>query len=181
MYTSALLVDTRAKDIRAILRNILDQRIDRDPFPAYGRGDSHVIDAGAPGNTGEVDIAMVEAGATEHGHRLVEAGAQVSDEATVARGLEEAKAYIGQLIDMQLELREATVEKGDSLLLYTDGVIEATNREGEPYGMSRLRRVFEAVADESVHTIRDRLMDDVSSWLASQSDDIALLVARQLN
>jgi polyribonucleotide nucleotidyltransferase len=49
---------------------------------------------------------MVEAGATENGVRLVEEGAPPSDEATVARGLEEAKAYIGTLIDLQNELAE---------------------------------------------------------------------------
>ena len=76
-------------------------------FPTYEQLDAAVFDlvvAGKRNDKGEVDIAMVEAGATEDGYRLVEAGAQPSDEATVARGLEEAKAHIGTLIDMQLEL-----------------------------------------------------------------------------
>ena len=78
-------------------------------FPTYKALDNAVFDlivAGKRNDKGEVDIAMVEAGATENGYRLVEAGQQASDEATVARGLEEAKAYIGTLIDMQLELLE---------------------------------------------------------------------------
>jgi polyribonucleotide nucleotidyltransferase len=49
---------------------------------------------------------MVEAGATENGQRHVANGQPPSDEETVARGLEEAKAYIGTLIDLQLELRD---------------------------------------------------------------------------
>ena len=76
-------------------------------FPTYEQLDAAVFDlvvAGKRNDKGEVDIAMVEAGATEEGYRLVEAGAQPSDEATVARGLEEAKAHIGTLIDMQLDL-----------------------------------------------------------------------------
>ncbi|MFB3099043.1 MAG: polyribonucleotide nucleotidyltransferase, partial [Acidimicrobiia bacterium] len=79
------------------------------PFPTYEALDNAVFDlivAGKRNGEGDVDIAMVEAGATENGYRLVEAGQQASDEATVARGLEEAKAYIGTLIDMQLELLE---------------------------------------------------------------------------
>ncbi|RPI26095.1 MAG: polyribonucleotide nucleotidyltransferase [Actinobacteria bacterium] len=64
-----------------------------------------IVVAGKRNPSGEIDIAMVEAGATEHGYRLVVAGAQASDEATVARGLEEAKSYIAALIDLQLELR----------------------------------------------------------------------------
>ena len=78
-------------------------------FPTFEQLEDAVFDlvvAGKKNDDGEVDIAMVEAGATEHGYRLVEAGAQASDEATVARGLEEAKGHIATLIDMQLELLE---------------------------------------------------------------------------
>jgi polyribonucleotide nucleotidyltransferase len=78
-------------------------------FPTYEQLEDAVFDlvvAGKRNEKGEVDISMVEAGATENGYRLVEAGAQASDEATVAQGLEESKAYIATLIDMQLELLE---------------------------------------------------------------------------
>ena len=80
------------------------------PFPTYEQLEDAVFDlvvAGKRNDSGEVDIAMVEAGATEDGYRLVQDGQQASDEATVARGLEEAKGYIATLIDMQLELLEA--------------------------------------------------------------------------
>jgi polyribonucleotide nucleotidyltransferase len=79
-------------------------------FPTYEQLEDAVFDlvvAGKRNDTGDVDIAMVEAGATENGYRLVKDGQQASDEATVARGLEEAKSYIATLIDMQLELLEA--------------------------------------------------------------------------
>ena len=44
-------------------------------------------------------------GSTVNGVRLAQDGAPTSDEAAVARGLEESKQYIAQFIDMQLELR----------------------------------------------------------------------------
>ena len=78
------------------------------PFPTYEQLEDAVFDlvvAGKRNEAGEVDIAMVEAGSTENGHRLVAAGNPASDEATVARGLEEAKGHIGTLIDLQLELK----------------------------------------------------------------------------
>jgi polyribonucleotide nucleotidyltransferase len=80
------------------------------PFPTYEQLEGAVFDlvvAGKRNDKGEIDIAMVEAGATENGYRLVEAGAQASDEDTVARGLEESKGYIATLIDLQLQLRDA--------------------------------------------------------------------------
>jgi len=78
-------------------------------FPTFEQIDDAVFEiivAGKRGESGDIDIAMVEAGATENGYRLVAAGAQPSNEATVAEGLEVAKGHIATLIDMQLELRE---------------------------------------------------------------------------
>ena len=63
-----------------------------------------LVVAGKRNASGEIDIAMVEAGATENGYRHVAAGQAPSDEATVARGLEVAKGHIATIIDLQLEL-----------------------------------------------------------------------------
>jgi len=76
-------------------------------FPTEADLDESVFElivAGRRNDGGEIDIVMVEAGATEDGLRLVAEGDQPSDEETVARGLEEAKGYIAQLVDLQLEL-----------------------------------------------------------------------------
>jgi len=79
------------------------------PFPTYEQGEEAVFEivvAGKRNAAGSIDISMVEAGASEEGYRMVLAGAQPSDEATVAGGLEVAKEYIAALIDLQLELAE---------------------------------------------------------------------------
>jgi polyribonucleotide nucleotidyltransferase len=77
-------------------------------FPTFEELEESVFEivvAGKRNAAGEIDIAMVEAGATEHGHRMVDGGQPPSDEESITRGLEEAKAYIAQIIDMQVELR----------------------------------------------------------------------------
>ncbi|MCL1587419.1 MAG: polyribonucleotide nucleotidyltransferase [Actinomycetia bacterium] len=79
------------------------------PFPTYDQGDESVFEivvAGKRNADGGIDISMVEAGASEDGYRMVQNGAQGSDEATVAAGLELAKDYIAVLVDLQLELLE---------------------------------------------------------------------------
>ena len=63
-----------------------------------------LVVAGRRNESGDIDISMVEAGATENGLRLVAEGDRPSDEEAVAEGLELAKEYIGQLIDLQAEL-----------------------------------------------------------------------------
>jgi len=78
------------------------------PLPTYDDLDESVFEltvAGVRNDKGVIDIIMVEAGATENGVRLIKNdGHPASDEATVARGLEEAKEYIGISIGMQEEL-----------------------------------------------------------------------------
>ena len=81
-------------------------------FPTEEDLDESVFElvvAGRRNDAGEIDITMVEAGATPNGLRLVAAGDRPSDEDAVAQGLEEAKTYIGQMIDLQTELA-STVE-----------------------------------------------------------------------
>ncbi len=76
-------------------------------FPTYQDLDESVFEltvAGTRNSSGEIDIVMVEAGSTTDGLRLIADGQPPSDEDTVARGLEESKAYIAQLIDLQAEL-----------------------------------------------------------------------------
>ena len=83
------------------------------PFPSYEQGDEAVFEivvAGKRNADGDIDITMVEAGASEEGFRMVQNGAQASDEATVAAGLEASKDYIATLIDLQLELAEQVGE-----------------------------------------------------------------------
>ena len=80
------------------------------PFPTFEELDESVFElvvAGKRNDSGEIDIAMVEAGATENGYRLYKGGQAPSDEEAVAAGLEEAKAHIATLIDLQLELLES--------------------------------------------------------------------------
>ncbi len=62
--------------------------------------------AGRRNASGEIDVMMVEAGATPGGVRLVAAGDPPSDEAAVVEGLAKAKTIIAESIDLQLELRE---------------------------------------------------------------------------
>jgi polyribonucleotide nucleotidyltransferase len=83
------------------------------PMPTFEQLADSVFDlvvAGRRNAAGEIDIAMVEAGATEDAIRLIEGGQAPTNEAAVARGLDEAKAHISTIIDAQLELAEMVGE-----------------------------------------------------------------------
>ena len=76
--------------------------------------------------------------------------------------------------------QECQLEPGDIVLLHTDGVTEATNATREMFGIDRLCRALERVADRDVDTIRDRLMDQVRGFMSAQADDLTLVVLRYL-
>ena len=76
------------------------------------------------------------------------------------------------------EEREYRLDPGDLLVLYTDGIIEATDAAGEAFGSERLSRLVEQSGHLAVSCICERVVQDVQRWMHVQRDDLTLLVAR---
>jgi sigma-B regulation protein RsbU (phosphoserine phosphatase) len=76
------------------------------------------------------------------------------------------------------ERRTVQLEQGDVLILYTDGVTEAQDRQQTFFGESRLLAVAQAHRDASAHEIRSAVLEEVRTFVgqAPQFDDIALMV-----
>ena len=77
------------------------------PFPTHqqiAEGVFEITVAGRRNESGEIDVMMVEAGASPAGVRLVAEGDAPSDETAVVEGLARAKVIISESIDLQLEL-----------------------------------------------------------------------------
>jgi polyribonucleotide nucleotidyltransferase len=80
------------------------------PHPTYAEGDASTFElvvAGRRTDAGDIAIMMVEAGGTEKAVEYYEAGAPKVTEEVLAGGLEAAKTWIGEAIDLQLELVKA--------------------------------------------------------------------------
>jgi PAS domain S-box-containing protein len=84
-----------------------------------------------------------------------------------------ARDIRGSTHDESFELHD-----GDLMLLYSDGLIEAMNEEGEQYDVPRLTARLQQLRAESAQAIRDAILDDVRRWQSRQEDDITLIVAR---
>ncbi|MBP6787475.1 MAG: SpoIIE family protein phosphatase [Candidatus Promineofilum sp.] len=85
--------------------------------------------------------------------------------------------FLGMLPDLELHEEVVTLQPGDSLLLYSDGVTDAHNEADEGYGLERLKRVFQSVAGHGTETL-DRLARDVNAWRgnAAAFDDVTMLL-----
>jgi predicted ATPase/serine phosphatase RsbU (regulator of sigma subunit) len=76
---------------------------------------------------------------------------------------------------------EIQLEKGDGIVLYTDGITEARNLEMALYGLDRLCEIISDNWDRSATAIQQAIITDVRQYIGSQKvyDDITLLVLKQ--
>jgi sigma-B regulation protein RsbU (phosphoserine phosphatase) len=99
-------------------------------------------------------------------------------------GQVETVPTLGTWVAATKDIDEATQDShyrlrdGDVLVLHTDGVTEAQNAQGEQFGIERLSRELSRLGKEPVPRIRDGLCAAVTEFMATQRDDIAVLVAR---
>ena len=84
--------------------------------------------------------------------------------------------------ELEFPRAELQLREGDTLVLYSDGVNEAFDVEGNCYGNERLLADLAACAGLSAEETSARLLQRVRSFAAGapQSDDIAILVLRPM-
>ena len=68
------------------------------------------------------------------------------------------------------------VERGDTLAIYTDGVVEARNAEKEEFGGDRLRDLVCAASCDEAAAIATRIIDDVTLFAPGRVHDDATIV-----
>ena len=73
------------------------------------------------------------------------------------------------------------LQRGDGIVLYTDGITEAENSSGEQYGLERLCQQLSQYWTESAEAIKNAVIADVHQHIGGHQvyDDITLLVAKQ--
>jgi len=95
--------------------------------------------------------------------------------------LEEGGLVLGVWPDAEYSIHSIALQQDDILLLYTDGLIDAMNFEGEIWGRQRF---FEAIGKCCVHS-SESFIRSLLTWrrrfvgLASQTDDTSLVVIRR--
>ncbi|WP_303721253.1 SpoIIE family protein phosphatase [Malonomonas rubra] len=84
--------------------------------------------------------------------------------------------------EVDFEQKAETLEEGDTLLLYTDGIIEAEDTQGEFFGIDRLGKLLQECDALSPQETIDRIMNQVRIFtgLRHFNDDITLVVMKAL-
>jgi sigma-B regulation protein RsbU (phosphoserine phosphatase) len=81
--------------------------------------------------------------------------------------------------DCDYPVREISITTGDRFLLYTDGLIEPENTNGESFDDRRLEEVVRDNQLRPASELSDRLLSELRHWQpasAAQQDDITLIV-----
>ena len=74
---------------------------------------------------------------------------------------------------------ERNLSPGDTLVLYTDGVTESFNDEGEEFGQDRLIKTLDANRQLPSHGLLGSVIQEIRRFGSpEQQDDITLVVAR---
>lgn len=79
--------------------------------------------------------------------------------------------------DLLYRLAEATLRPGDTLFLYSDGITEAFNSQGEEFGTARLEAALAAARGQSAASLVAQILAATTGFAAGadQSDDITAL------
>jgi serine phosphatase RsbU (regulator of sigma subunit) len=78
----------------------------------------------------------------------------------------------------QYKQDEFQLEPGDRLLLYTDGVTEADNRNNDLYGEDRLQNVLDNTRELPGEQVLERIFVDINEYATGvpQFDDITMVI-----
>jgi len=184
--TAFLIADVAGKGLGAALLTTMLQgalsgmTLGVEPAKVFNHINRFLCDHAVVGRYATVFFGMIDAGGelefihAGHPSPLLVRNGQVSDVYT------EGSFPVGLVDVAEFSATRMKLEHGDTLVLYTDGIVEADNTERELFGFPRLRQVVEANARASMADLQKAVLDAVADFSrgAPQADDITLLLVR---
>ncbi len=84
------------------------------------------------------------------------------------------------IFNPEINLKQAQLKKGDFLIAFTDGIIEAKSASDEEYGEQRFFEAIKMFASDDLDRMRDNLVANLKNFTAGaeQSDDITLIIMK---
>jgi sigma-B regulation protein RsbU (phosphoserine phosphatase) len=90
---------------------------------------------------------------------------------------------LGLFDRLDLKAQSVEIRPGDRLVLYTDGITDATSPAGARFGDERLRQAVRDTCDDKAEDTSRAVIDSVLAFQGDSdpADDLALLVIRRLS
>jgi PAS domain S-box-containing protein len=88
--------------------------------------------------------------------------------------------WIGVINDIQSFTNDEThhLEDGDVMVLFTDGVTEGSDKEGNPFGFDRLCQAVTEVGEEPTERIVENVVARAKAWCPHPVDDLTVVALR---
>lgn len=98
------------------------------------------------------------------------------------RMLESGGCFLGVMPEITYKEEKVSLEAGSTLVMYSDGVTDVMNAEGEMFGNDRLKDDLQAVSDQSAQQICEhiRRQADTFRGTAEPFDDFTILTIKSL-
>lgn len=89
-------------------------------------------------------------------------------------------AAVGLIEELILEEQTVQLQPGDTIVLYTDGITEAMNPSGDPFGWERLAEIVARQATDSPAEMLQTIRQELAAFVSGQTleDDTTLLICR---
>lgn len=94
--------------------------------------------------------------------------------------LEVPSLPLGVRSDILTHTEETPLREGDAVVYLSDGIVEAQDESGEPFGFDALESLLESAPDRSPNALRDRILEAVAHHSGNRpaDDDRTIMVLR---
>ena len=88
---------------------------------------------------------------------------------------------LGFMEDFQFEEDSVNLKKGDTIIIYSDGISEAMNEKDEEFGEEKLLAVLKKNIKSTAEILIEKVSDAIKAFVqdVSQSDDITIVVIKK--
>ena len=84
---------------------------------------------------------------------------------------------LGVFSEIHFDIESVDLESGDRIILYTDGIFESQNIEGEQFGLERVNELLRNHKNEPVQTLLDTMIKALVDFIdgVEFDDDITVV------
>lgn len=94
--------------------------------------------------------------------------------------LSEGGLLLGVMPDGTYQAGRVTIQRGKLVALYSDGITEATDREGREFGEERLIQLLKNSRQHTADNILNAVLRDVEGFSGTPEDDVTLVVVKRV-
>ena len=90
---------------------------------------------------------------------------------------------LGLMENIEIDQRSVVLLPGTTLLMYTDGMLDCRNANGEPFGLERIKQTLSGLVNLNAQRVCDLLLETLKNYQdgAKQDDDVALVAIHVTN